>query len=360
MKIPALRGVTILAVRPSRPSALTMFAFAVMTGLAAGPAWGAPPARQPTAAELQEARARYKRGVELYEQGAYGAARSELEEAYRLAPTYKLLYNLALVQNRQGDFAGASASLRTFIESGGAEIPPARRTEVEHLLVDLEARVAAIEITTNVAGADVTVDGQPSGITPLASPIRLNPGPHTIAAVKLGFSPSSKEIDLASGQRTNVVLELAETPATPPPPVEPPPVAPPPAAAPSPPPATLTPAPTPLASPEHAAAVRRTIGWGVTAGLGVGAIATGAAALVESKRLTNQIHAATPGGTIRSTHDATVGLALASDILTGATLVAGGTMLYFTLTATKPDAQAPAPHAELRLSPGSVMFAGSF
>ncbi|HEY2515628.1 MAG TPA: PEGA domain-containing protein, partial [Polyangiaceae bacterium] len=316
---------------------LAALVFAAVTALAAGPAWAAPPAREPTAAELQEARTRYKRGVELYEQGAYGAARTELEEAYRLAPTYKLLYNLALVQNRQGDFAGASASLRTFIESGGAEIPAARRAEVEHLLFDLEARVAAIEVSTNVAGADVTVDGQPSGTTPLGSPVRLNPGPHTIAAAKSGFSPAHREIDLTSGQRAKVVLELSEVPAAPAPPGESQPTPPPPAPSPAPPPlATVAPpVPSPEPSPRSAEASRLKIGWGVTAGLGVAAVATGIAALVESKRLTSEINAATPGGTIRSTHDTTVGLALASDILTGVALVGGGTMLYFTLTASK-------------------------
>ena len=52
-------------------------------------------------------------------------------------------------------------------------------------------------------------------------------------------------------------------------------------------------------------------------------------------------------------------LAITSDILTGAALIAAGTTLYFTLTAKRHE-PSDAPHSELRIGPGTVGLAGAF
>src|SRR4026208_2260108 len=72
---------------------LTAAAFVVpASGLAQSP-----PSEEPRASKTDEARARYERGLKLYSDGAYDAARSEFERAYAIAPTYKVLYNIGLV-----------------------------------------------------------------------------------------------------------------------------------------------------------------------------------------------------------------------------------------------------------------------
>ena len=61
----------------------------------------------PSKAQIDEARQRRDRGLKLYEDGAWDAALSEFQRAYDLAPTYKLLYNLALAHRQLNDYAAA-------------------------------------------------------------------------------------------------------------------------------------------------------------------------------------------------------------------------------------------------------------
>jgi tetratricopeptide (TPR) repeat protein len=65
----------------------------------------------PLEPDTSEARMRFTRGVKLYHEGSYDAALAEFTKAYRLAPNYRVLYNLAQVQaerqaGRQRDRAG--------------------------------------------------------------------------------------------------------------------------------------------------------------------------------------------------------------------------------------------------------------
>ncbi len=92
--------------------------------------------------------------------------------------------------------ASALRSFRRYLDMGGAEVPAARRTEVQAYLVDPVRRVATVEVTVNVvSGREVSVDDRPVGMAPLAVPVELNLGPHRIAATKAGFTAMSKELD---------------------------------------------------------------------------------------------------------------------------------------------------------------------
>lgn len=302
------------------------------------------------AEDVEEARVHYRHGVKLYEEGAYEAARTELERAYQLAPTYKLLYNLALVQMKLGDFAGARSSFRGYLDEGGREIPAARRAEVDRSLLELEGRVARLEVITNVAGVGVVVDDRPVGTTPLDGPIRLNPGLHRLTASKEGLTTEKREIELTNGESARVSLQLVE-PAPPPPPVPEPTIEPPPPPPPVLPPPILIAPPPPPPPPQRST---HWIGWTVTGALAAGAVATGSAALVESNKVRTEVSNPTSGATIHGTHDAAVALALVSDVLTGGAVLVGGATLYLTLTRPGPA------HMGLRLGPGSFGLEGAY
>lgn len=315
------------------------------------------------ASDLDAARDHYKRGVQLYDQGSYAPALSELQRADELAPTYRLAYNIALVQMRLGDLAGALVSLRRYVEGGGAEVPAARRAEVEGYLTDLSRRIAFADVTTNVADAAIAVDDHPAGKTPLAGPIELNPGPHRVTASKAGLATQTKEIDVVAGDHAAVFLALVEAPATnahpAPPEPSPPPVAPPPSPPVKPPPASPPPlAEPPSPPPVEPAPPRLWIGWTATAVFAAGAVGTGIAALAESHIVSQDVEDhATPGATIQSAHQTTVTLALVSDVLTCSAIVAAVTTGYLSL-ASKRRANAPA--VDVHAGPAGVRVVATF
>src|SRR6266446_4989756 len=101
------------------------------------PAPGLAEATEPSPSELAEARARYERGMELAKKGVYEQAVAELERAYLLAPSFKILFNLGLAYEALHDSPNSVRSFERYLATGGAEIPAAQRAEAERRLARL-------------------------------------------------------------------------------------------------------------------------------------------------------------------------------------------------------------------------------
>jgi serine/threonine-protein kinase len=74
--------------------------------------------------------------------------------------------------------------------------------------VVLPVRKAEVLITAR-PGARIFVDGVEVGIAPLAAPITVEHGRHTLTARRAGEASVQREVDGIAGQRTEVVLEAA-------------------------------------------------------------------------------------------------------------------------------------------------------
>ncbi|HMI93305.1 MAG TPA: PEGA domain-containing protein [Polyangiales bacterium] len=147
-----------------------------------------------------EARAHFQKGVDFYAEGDLNAARVELERAYALQPTYRLLFNLGQVAYEQREYAAAERYFRDYLEQGGDDVDDTRRREVERELGRLRGRVANVQITTNVATAKLFVDGREVGTAPMNEPVRLSAGRRLLRAEAPGHSPVSREVDVVGGE----------------------------------------------------------------------------------------------------------------------------------------------------------------
>lgn len=54
-----------------------------------------------------------------------------------------------------------------------------------------------VEVNSTPAGATVVVDGSPIGPAPQS--VKLNPGPHTVKAMKSGYFPQEQKLVVSSG-----------------------------------------------------------------------------------------------------------------------------------------------------------------
>jgi hypothetical protein len=68
----------------------------------------------PTKQQLQEARAHYMRGVQLYNDGDFKLALIEFTRSYDLAPTYKILYNIGEVNLQLNNYASSLDALERY------------------------------------------------------------------------------------------------------------------------------------------------------------------------------------------------------------------------------------------------------
>jgi hypothetical protein len=169
-----------------------------------------------TAAEVSsgvkaEARARFDAGLRLFEANDYPAALAEFKRAYDLIPNLVVMYNVGLVYAAMNRPVDAVDSLDLALANDGAQLSAQQRANARKARAEQAGRVAQVMIVTD-RPAIIEIDGVEAGKTPLAKPLRVASGLHTIAVAATGFLPSRREVMFA-GQVTET-LTLALLPAT--------------------------------------------------------------------------------------------------------------------------------------------------
>ena len=302
----------------------------------AGPGAAAQPAPPPVGASpVEEARTRYARGIELYNDGDYRLALIEFQRSYDVAPNWRVLYNIGEVQFQLNTYAVALKSFERYLVEGGKEIPDKRRAEVEKDIEALRARTGYLTIKTNVDGADVALDDAVLGASPLAPSLLVDGGTRKVVVSKAGYKTESRSITVAGKDLVSVVIDLAPAEATG---------------------GVGTPA-----KPSHTDYTW--VGWTATGALAVGATVTGILAL--KAKSDGEDLQKTKGVTRSQLDDAESkrqNFSLASDILIGATIVTAGVSLYFTIKGPSRTAGGAPPPRTIRpaVGVGSLAVVGSF
>lgn len=70
------------------------------------------------------------------------------------------------------------------------------------------ASVSALELTSSTDGAEVDIDGEKVGTIPLAGPLPLKPGEHTIKVTKPGFAPYIDVVKIDRRKPTQLSVDL--------------------------------------------------------------------------------------------------------------------------------------------------------
>lgn len=297
------------------------------------------------AVEVDQAREHFQRGIELFNEGNADAAFVELSRAYEISDNYRLLYNLAQVQAERHDYVAAIALFRQYLERGGDELEVDRRKAVEDELQSLAKRVSSVELTVNVEGAEVYLNGVRQDLRGHRAKLQLNAGMVRLEVRKKGYESHLEEVNVAGGESRELAIALKaerEVPL----------------------------APTPVAPSREAEAVPEVsynytpfwIGLGSTAVLG-GAAATFGVFTLDAESSLDAEFNRFPGDPDAQAEkrDELKTMATVTDVLTAATIVAGGISLY--LLFDPPRENGPREGAELTglvLRPAGVDVCGSF
>jgi tetratricopeptide (TPR) repeat protein len=288
-------------------------------------------------AAVKEAGKHFQRGVALYTEADYRAALVEFRRAYETAPNAAVLYNIGQTYYQLQNYAAALVTLQRYLNESGAGA--LHRREVEQTLETLQTRVGKVTITANLAGADVAIDDELAGKTPFAEPHLVSIGRRKITASRPGAPPQTQFVDVAAGDTVQLSFTLAEAPI---------------AAAP------ITPiAPRPVSvTPEAPAVPTRSnrdlvLAWTGTGVLAAGAVTTAVLAFRASGRLEDARATFPVSQAELDSKSATVKhYAIAADVLTGLTVVAGLITLKYTLARSH--------EVTVALAPTGVTVAGTF
>jgi hypothetical protein len=162
------------------------------------------PAGAPTPAAVAEARRLFDTGLKLYGEGSYREALAAFLRANELAPRASIQRNIAQCNRDLKDFTGAYDAYQTLLGKYGATMSPAEKRPIQRAIDELAMLTGTVRIAVSDVGAAVSVDGHEAGVTPLAAPLRVNLGPHTVTVTKAGFEPIQREVKLSGGDEATV------------------------------------------------------------------------------------------------------------------------------------------------------------
>jgi hypothetical protein len=156
---------------------------------------------------VEQARARFRRGVELYRQQRWREAAKEFEAAYQVKPHGAIHFNVAQCRERLGEWPAAFRAYADYLR----EVPSAEdRAAVRAAMRKIEDRLAKVGtqvllVYGDPPGARVTLDGVDRGQAPLH--FALPPGAYALRLTLEGHEPAAERVTLTAS--ASIIVELA-------------------------------------------------------------------------------------------------------------------------------------------------------
>ncbi|MCC6556134.1 MAG: hypothetical protein IT372_24505 [Polyangiaceae bacterium] len=175
----------------------------------------APAAKQTTnasASAAERAAQLYAEGNAFYDQGKYREAEARYQAAWDLQQSFDVAGNLGNVEMLVGQPRDAAEHLSHAMKiaplgSGSAE----KRKFLQGRLAEARKQVGALQISVNLQGADVFVDGKPVGKSPLETEVFVDPGERVIEA-RHGGETAKQTVLVAKGSSQPVPLTIETGP----------------------------------------------------------------------------------------------------------------------------------------------------
>ncbi len=153
-------------------------------------------------AKKEEARARFERGMTLFDKKVWDAALVEFLASREAYGTRSNTQNAAICLRNLNRFDEALDMFETLLKEF-PNLSATDRAAVDKEVAELVGLVGAIDIRAGENGAGITIDGRERGTTPAAA-LRVSAGTHVLRVYKEGFSPVEKRVEVA-GRQTLVV-----------------------------------------------------------------------------------------------------------------------------------------------------------
>jgi tetratricopeptide (TPR) repeat protein len=150
----------------------------------------------------------FQKGTEYYKSERWVEAEEAFDGAWAMGKTYDIAAHLGHTEYHLGKMREAAEhlgfALRNWPLSGKPEPKELARTRYE----EVRAKVGGIAIKVSVAGAEVAIDGQAIGTSPLAAEVMVEPGAHRVEAKLKGYKLASSAVRAMAGGTHAVKLDL--------------------------------------------------------------------------------------------------------------------------------------------------------
>jgi hypothetical protein len=157
--------------------------------------------------DREAARAEFERGRSAFEAGAFREALDHFQEAYRLAPHPNVRVNIANCYDQLDRPIEALVHFEHFLTEADRP-PPAQRREVESAIARLRQRVGTLTLQITPDGAQITIDGTETRRAPVAEPVRVVAGSHTVEVQLDGYRTERQTVVVEGGGTARLALRL--------------------------------------------------------------------------------------------------------------------------------------------------------
>lgn len=164
--------------------------------------------------EEAQAKAAFAEGTDLFRSEQYKAAAIAFHEAYRLKPSWKILFNMGQCHAAAKEYGLALESFQAYLSEGGDDIPSEKKADVINEVRTLRELVGYVEILGE-SNLVVYSDENKRGETPLPGPFAVSAGvTHTLRLEKAGAIVFERTVRVNSGNTLKVEVPSSDAAST--------------------------------------------------------------------------------------------------------------------------------------------------
>jgi hypothetical protein len=154
------------------------------------------------------AKTEYDLGKILYRDGDFAGAVVKFSHAHELASDPRLLWNIAACEKNLRRYARVLKLLERYKTEGKDVLTEADQQEAQGLIDAIKPFISTVTIVANEPDAEVSIDGQSVGKTPLGEPLKVDMGSRLFKVTKPGFGEQTRTEKLAGASATTLEFQL--------------------------------------------------------------------------------------------------------------------------------------------------------
>jgi hypothetical protein len=146
--------------------------------------------------KLDEAKELFRKGNQLRAGGELEGALDHYLRSRRLVPSIPNTLNAALTLDLLGRYDEAFEMYTELLSRFGGELDDDDRKTIAPAVRTLRNRLGSVDVSTNVQGAVLLIDGRERGRLPLQSPVPVLPGKHVVRVLKDGYETFEGQVEV--------------------------------------------------------------------------------------------------------------------------------------------------------------------
>jgi hypothetical protein len=174
----------------------------------AAPGKAAPPPKPLSSTLTGDAKAQYEAGKILYQDGDFANALVKFQVAYESSRDARLLWNVAACEKNLRRYTLVLAAVERYRREGGDLLSAQDRQDADELEKTIRSLVSSLEVTVNEPGAEIFLDDEKLGTSPLPGPVLIDVGARKLRVTKPGFTSQVLPQQVGGGSVLKLEVKL--------------------------------------------------------------------------------------------------------------------------------------------------------